>query len=170
MADNSLSFQPYQLPSTATNIPSEYGQDYFNTLQGTLGLNQQNQANNLLGFQQSHGLASPQDTNTGLLSQVLGSPQQQINSQIIPQAMNASSLGQGQQYQTQMQALQFQQQLEQMKQAQDEQTQLLVLAQQLYPHGYKQSFGQSLGSVLASSIGSVGTAVAANGLSDLLFA
>lgn len=158
---NDLQFSPYQLPQN-TPIPSAYGQDYFNTLQGTLGSEQQNQANNLLRFQQSHNLLGPGDTNTGLLSQVLGSPQQQINRQILPTALGASFTGQGQQFQSQMQAMQFQQQLQQLQQAFAEQENLMSLYNQLLPHGYRQSFGQSLGSNIAGDVGQMIPGLASN--------
>lgn len=154
---NQLQFSPYQLPQTATQIPSAFGQDYFNQLQGTLGSEMQNQANNLNQFQLQHNLISPAESSSGsttnLLSQVLGSPQQQITSQVLPTALGASFTGQGQQYQSQLQALQFQQQLQQMQQEFDEQEQLMKLYKQLLPHGYRESFGQQFTQGLASKLG-----------------
>jgi len=90
--DNTLQFSPYQLPQGSAN-PHEFDQGFLNTLQGTLGAEQQNQANNLEGFLKKSNLWDPNISTPGLLGGVLGSPQQRINQQILPGAINAASLG-----------------------------------------------------------------------------
>lgn len=144
-----IDFQPYQLPVNS-NMPQQYNQDFFNQLQGTLGNEYQNQVNNLGNFQQSHNL-QPVDEN--FLSQVIGSPQQDIESQIFPTALNASSVGASQDFQRQLQSLQLQQQLQYMDKAAQYQQELINLQHQLMPHGYKPSFGQELTQGIASELG-----------------
>lgn len=155
---------PYELPESAKKvIPGDLGQDFLNTLDKDMQLQEQKQMEQLLGFQEGRGLMRSGLTNRALVEGVLGPGLERRKQALLPMAMEGAQIGQAQGYETQTRERkfdmqrqfaeeQFQRQLAFLHAQTTMQEQLMQWSMQM-ENAYSPGFGQQLSSNLAIGLG-----------------
>ena len=160
---------PFQLPASVSGfIPPELSSGFLSDLDASFRLQEKQQMEDLLGFQESRGLLKSGETNKRLVEDVLGPGLRRRREALTPLAMEGARFGLQERTQRESEERKFKRDLDYLERNATYQRELAILNAELqgqmfqnqkpsFGQTFQQSFASGFGGSLGKGMGGAGT-------------